>query len=360
MSHIIPPGSTIGIMGGGQLAQMATLAAVSLGYHTHIYSPEPNCPARFVAHKITLATYENKAALKTFAESVDVITFEFENIPAESVQFVEAIVPVRPRWKALEISQNRLKEKAFFNEQIGIKTADYRAVRSLKELKEGFKDLGGEKAILKTAELGYDGKGQHVVHAKTNLEKLWREASMEEGVLEAFVPFEKEISVIIARNEAGETKVFPPAENVHENGILATSTAPAWVADGILQAACDCAKKAVDALQLKGLLAIEFFVTKEGELLVNEMAPRPHNSGHWTMDGCVTSQFEQFIRAVCGLPLGAVEMHSRVTMRNLIGTDVNGWAEILKDPSAKLHLYGKREARAGRKMGHVNVVTPLV
>lgn len=358
-TRIIAPGSTIGIIGGGQLGQMAALAAAVLGYKTHIYSPDSNAPARNVVNQFTLASYDNKSQLKTFAESVDVVTFEFENIPAESAQFIEAIVPVRPRWKVLEISQNRIREKTFLNEVASVPTAQFAPVRTLEDLKTAWKAFGTEKAILKTTELGYDGKGQWRISAETDLAALWQEAEVKEAILEAFVPFKAEVSAIIARNLAGEVAVYSPAENVHKNGILDTSRVPARLPQAILDEAVEAAKRIAEKLELIGLLAVEFFVTQDGKLLANEIAPRPHNSGHWTMDGAVTSQFEQFIRAVCGLPLGSTVMHSAVEMKNLIGKDVNDWETIAKNPLAKLHLYGKREAREGRKMGHVNYVTPL-
>lgn len=351
---IIPPGSTIGIIGGGQLGRMTALAAANLGYKVHIYTDQENSPASHVADRTTTASYENKEKLAEFAQRVDIVTFEFENIPHNSVKILEESVPVRPSWKVLHISQNRLREKDFINAS-GVGTAPYYSVGSADELTEAFRKIDGP-CILKTVEMGYDGKGQFGVDEYMNIEALWKEAGIGLGILEGKVDFEKEISVIIARNEHGAVIPYPAVENIHKGGILDTTIAPAVVHENVASLARDIAIRLAQSIELVGIMAIEMFVTRHGDVLVNELAPRPHNSGHWTMDACYTSQFEQFIRAICGLPFGSVEQHSKARMKNLIGKEVEQWEKYLNDPKAKLHLYGKGEAREGRKMGHVTMV----
>jgi len=355
-NNIIPVGSVIGIIGGGQLGRMTALAAANLGYKVHIYTPEENSPASHVAYKTTVAPYEDEVAIKEFAKQVDVVSFEFENIPHDSVEVLEEIIPVRPRWQVLHIAQNRIREKNFFKE-IGVPTNRFYEVNSLEDLKKGVEFLGGDKALMKTVELGYDGKGQALIKNGENLEEAWESIGKNAAILEEWIPFEKEISVVVAKSNDFDALCYPPAENVHKKGILHTSVVPANISDETRAASIDIAHEIAEKLGLRGLVAVEFFVKQDGGLLVNEIAPRPHNSGHWTMDGCVTSQFEQFVRAICGLPLGAVDILAPIKMLNLIGDDVNGWEEIVKNPNAKLHLYGKREAREGRKMGHVNYIT---
>ncbi|CAA7623306.1 N5-carboxyaminoimidazole ribonucleotide synthase [Candidatus Terasakiella magnetica] len=357
---MLPPGSTIGIIGGGQLGRMAALAAAQLGYLVHIFSPEKDGPASQVSAVSTVADYSDQAAIEAFARSVDVVTFEFENIPAESVRLMASHVPVRPCWSVLEVAQDRIAEKRFFN-SIGIKTAPWREVTSLESLRAALAEIG-RPAVLKTARLGYDGKGQAKIGPETDPAQAWSAlgdglAAAGVGVLEGFINFLGEISVIVARGTDGSWAAFDPVWNVHKDHILDTTTSPAPISDELAQEAMDIAHRAAEALGVVGLLAVEMFVTPTG-LLVNEMAPRPHNSGHWTMDACVTDQFEQFIRAVCGLPLGLPDRHSDAVMKNLIGDDVTQWRDILSDPTAKLHLYGKAEARPGRKMGHVNRIRP--
>jgi 5-(carboxyamino)imidazole ribonucleotide synthase len=356
----LPPGSTVGIIGGGQLGRMAALAAARLGYLVHIFSPERNGPAAQVAAASTVADYTDEAAIEAFARTVDVVTFEFENIPAESVRLMASHVPVRPCWSVLEVAQDRIREKRFFN-AIGIETAPWREVTTLEQLRQAVAELG-RPAVLKTARQGYDGKGQVKIVAETDLAQAWAAlghglSAGGSGVLEGFIDFLGEISVIVARGIDGGWAAFDPVWNVHHNHILDTSTAPAPISPELAAAAMDIAHRSAEALGVVGLLAVELFVTKDG-LLANEMAPRPHNSGHWTMDACVTDQFEQFIRAVCGLPLGSPERHSDAVMTNLIGDDVLQWLDILGDTRARLHLYGKAEARPGRKMGHVNRISP--
>ncbi|MGE5547512.1 MAG: 5-(carboxyamino)imidazole ribonucleotide synthase [Solirubrobacterales bacterium] len=352
----LPPGSTIGIIGSGQLGRMAALAAAKLGYRIHVFGPEADSPAEQVAAAATVAAYTDREALTAFAKAVDVVTFEFENVPADSVKLLSELVPVRPSWRVLEVAQDRVHEKRFFND-IGIATAPWREVTSLAGLEAAVADIG-RPSILKTTRLGYDGKGQVKITAGTDLAAAWASMGNAVGVLEGFVDFAGEVSVIVARGLDGGWAAFDPAWNVHTNHILDTTTVPAPIDAATAQEAIRVAHRAAEELELVGLLAVEMFVTRDGRILVNEMAPRPHNSGHWTMDACVTDQFEQFIRAVAGLPLGSPERHSDAVMKNLIGDDVNDWLAILSDPGAKLHLYGKAEARSGRKMGHVNRIRP--
>jgi len=351
---IIKPGSTIGIIGGGQLGRMAASAASSLGYHVHIYTDKDDSPASHVTDKTITASYTDKKALHKFASHVDVVTFEFENIPHESVKVLEEHVPVRPSWKVLHVSQNRLREKDFIN-SIGIKTAPYKKIKSAKDLRSAHKEIA-TRCILKTVEMGYDGKGQFIIDDDTDYEKLWDEINIGTGVLEGMVKFTKEISVIIARGIDGKSECFPPSHNIHKGGILDTSVAPADISDKLSDNAKKIAEKIANELDLIGMIAVEMFITENEDILVNEIAPRPHNSGHWTMDGAITSQFEQFIRAVCGLPLGNPAAHSKVEMQNLIGEDVNSWEELIKNPNNKIHLYGKKKIAKGRKMGHVNKI----
>jgi 5-(carboxyamino)imidazole ribonucleotide synthase len=348
---LIHPGKTIGIIGGGQLGRMAALAAAPLGYKTFIYTDQKNSPASHVANKTIVANFDDKKALSKFAKSVDVVTFEFENIPHKSVKILEESVLVRPGWKVLHISQNRLREKDFIN-SIGIGTAPYKKVESAKELQKAFGEIG-TKCILKTVEFGYDGKGQFVIDNDADLKKLWDEINIGTGILEGMVPFECEVSVVVARGEDGKAVPYVPVKNIHKNGILDVTIAPAPIAAKTAKRAEEIACKIANEIELVGILAVEMFVAKNGDVLVNEIAPRPHNSGHWTMDACITSQFEQFIRAVCGLPLGNPDYHSTAEMKNLIGDDIELWSKYINEPNTKLHLYGKKQARAGRKMGHV-------
>ncbi len=351
---MIGPGSVIGIIGGGQLGRMMATAASELGYLVHIFTPEKDSPASHVAYKTTHAQYDDASALTDFAAHVDVITFEFENIPHESLELLESKKPVCPSASVLKIGRNRIREKTFINE-LGIGTANFRKVTNLAELTKAVQEIG-LPAILKTTELGYDGKGQVTLRAEKDLENAWFQLKTDEAVLEAFVDFEMEISVIVARSENGEALSYVPVQNIHKNHILDVTIAPAAVDKKLADEAEAIALKIAKALDLRGLLAVEMFVTKDNKLLVNEIAPRPHNSGHWTMDACVTGQFEQAIRAVCGLPLGNPERFCDAEMKNLIGDDVLGAQKYLDNKNAKLHLYGKTETRPGRKMGHVNIL----
>jgi 5-(carboxyamino)imidazole ribonucleotide synthase len=348
---MIEPGGIIGILGGGQLGRMTALAAASLGYRCHIFCPEPDSPASQVAAFATVAPYDDEAALKHFADAVDVATFEFENIPAASGVLLAKRKPVHPRPAILEICQDRLKEKDFLRAR-GIATTDYRRVVDSGSLAAAAAALG-PRAILKTARFGYDGKGQVPVEPGHEAEGVWASLQTGEAILEARVDFACEISVVLARGADGTMVSYVPVENRHENGILHTTTAPAAVAPEVAAQADAIARAIAAALDLVGVLAVEMFVTRDGAVLVNELAPRPHNSGHWTIDACVTSQFEQLVRAVCGLPLGAAERHSDAVMTNLLGAEVAQWRAALTEPQARLHLYGKHGARPGRKMGHI-------
>jgi len=353
---MIEPGGTIGILGGGQLGRMTALAAATLGYRCHIFCPEPDSPAKRVTPFATTAEYDDRAALRKFAAAVDVVTFEFENVPAETVDILAALKPVRPGPDALRIAQDRLKEKDFLR-AIDVATARYQEVASEEALSRALRDIGLH-GVLKTVRLGYDGKGQVMIRPDTDLTAAWRQMGAELGILESFVDFACEISVIVARGMNGASATYVPVENQHSHHILDTTIAPARIAPEIAMRAEAIARHVADRLEIVGLLAVEMFVTAGGEVLVNEIAPRPHNSGHWTIDACVTSQFEQFVRAICGLPLGSPERHSDAVMKNLIGDDVARWREALNEPTAKLHLYDKGQPRPGRKMGHVTRLLP--
>jgi 5-(carboxyamino)imidazole ribonucleotide synthase len=355
----LSPGSVIGIIGGGQLGRMLVLAAARLGYRCHVFSPEPDAPAMQVTDRHTLADYEDRQALLRFAEAVDVVTYEFENIPGSTAAVVADVVPVRPNAEVLAICQDRVAEKTFLT-GIGVPTAPFRAVGDAGELEAALATIG-RPAVLKLARLGYDGKGQVAIGGQSAA-AAWEEMRAgdgdPEGILEAHVDFALEISIIIARSEAGDTAAYIPVENVHENHVLRRTTAPATLDAALVVAAEAYARRIAEELGLVGILCVEMFITYDGRLLVNELAPRPHNSGHWTIDACVVSQFEQCIRAVAGLPLGSPERHADAVMENLLGDEVNRWRELLVDPAAHLHLYGKSAARPGRKMGHVTWIRP--
>jgi 5-(carboxyamino)imidazole ribonucleotide synthase len=353
---MLAPGATIGILGGGQLGRMTALAAAQLGYRCHVFADEPDSPAAQVCEAATVAEFTDREALERFAGTVDIATFEFENIPAEAVRRVAARKPVLPRPEILEIAQDRLREKDFLR-SIDVATTNYRAISDPAALIRAMRDLGCP-AVLKTVRLGYDGKGQVTLTPATEIEEAWRQMGGEIGILESFVHFACEISVIVARGGNGAWATYPPVENHHVNHILDTTIAPARIPAATAMRAEAIARQVAEKLDLVGVLAVEMFVTEAGELLVNEIAPRPHNSGHWTVDACVTSQFEQLVRALCGLPLGSVAHHSDAVMKNLLGSDVEKWREALNDPLAKLHLYGKTEIQPGRKMGHVTRLIP--
>ncbi|MGB5584711.1 MAG: 5-(carboxyamino)imidazole ribonucleotide synthase [Gammaproteobacteria bacterium] len=355
MATPILPGSTLGILGGGQLGRMFCIAARNMGYQLHVLDPDPDSPAGRIADDHIEATYIDELALDYLARTCDVITTEFENIPAESMRLLASSRPVFPTASIVEIAQNRNKEKAFA-ERAGLTPAPNYPVFDEADLGPAIKATG-LPAILKTATLGYDGKGQYVIESLEQAQEALRANSGVECVLESKIELKKEISVSVARNQRGETAVYPVAENEHRNGILHISIVPARVDDAIRDKARLQALRLVDALDYVGVLAVEFFLDSEDELLFNEIAPRPHNSGHYTKDGCVTSQFEQQVRVICGLPPGDVRLISPVVMVNLLG-DLwyPDWRVLLNEPNVKLQLYGKKEARPGRKMGHFNVL----
>jgi 5-(carboxyamino)imidazole ribonucleotide synthase len=353
---MLAPGATIGILGGGQLGRMIALAAARLGYRCHVFADERDSPGEQVCARATVGDYTDRDALDRFAASVDIATCEFENVPAESVRRISALKPVRPRPEILEIAQDRLREKDFLR-SINVATASYRAIAGPTALLHAAHDLG-YPAVLKTVRLGYDGKGQVTLTPDTNVEEAWRRMGGEIGILESFVDFACEISVIVARGENGAWAAYPPVENQHINHILDTTIAPARIPAETGLRAEAIARHVAEKLDLIGLLAVEMFVTRNADLLVNEIAPRPHNSGHWTIDACYTSQFEQLVRALCDLPLGSVDHHSDGVMKNFLGDAVGEWRDALEDPLVKVHLYGKTEIQPGRKMGHVTRLIP--
>ena len=351
MTDPLPTGATIGILGGGQLGRMLSVAAARLGLRCHVFEPGANPPAADVAHAVTTAAYEDEAALRAFAQSVDVITYEFENIPTSALDILEKIKPVRPGRKALRVSQDRLVEKAFLSE-LGLQTAPFAAVDDAQDLAEAIAEIG-LPAILKTRRLGYDGKGQARIMTPDDAEAALADMAGQPAILEGFVDFSHEVSVIAARNEAGDVACFDPGENVHEGGILRTTTVPARLNGAQRTDAVLLAAKILNKLRYVGVMGVELFVTGKG-LIVNEIAPRVHNSGHWTQQGCAIDQFEQHIRAVAGWPLGDGTRYADVVMENLIGDDMDRVPDLAKTANAAIHLYGKAEVKPGRKMGHVN------
>ena len=350
---MLHPGATIGILGGGQLGRMLSVAAARLGFKTHIFEPGANPPAGHVAERVITAAYEDEEALRRFAEGVDVITYEFENIPTSALDLLESLRPIRPNRKALAVSQDRLVEKAFLNE-LGLATAPFAAVDDATDLAEAIAEIGCP-AILKTRRFGYDGKGQVRLKSESDAETALADMAGAPSILEGFVDFTAEISVIAARNPSGEVACFDPGENVHKSGILHTTTVPARITEAQRTDAVLMAAKILNKLDYIGVMGVELFVTPKG-LIVNEIAPRVHNSGHWTQAGCTVDQFEQHIRAVAGWPLGDGARYADVEMLNLIGDDVEKLQDLAKQPRTQIHLYGKSEAKPGRKMGHVNRV----
>ena len=354
---MLPPGSTIGIIGGGQLGRMSAMAAARLGYRTHIFAPEFKSPAADVAAGATVGDYGNLALVELFARAVNVVTFEFENLPANSLELLETLKPVRPGAKILRISQDRLLEKQFLNDA-GIATAPWAKVESEEELAAAVARLG-LPAVLKTTRLGYDGKGQAMLRTPEDLAAAFARLEPKPLVLEGFVNFAAEISVMVARGLDGTVVAFDAVENRHKHHILDLTLAPAPMPVTVLEEAQRLARTVAEKLELVGLLGVEMFVTADGAVLVNEIAPRPHNSGHWTMDACPCSQFEMHIRAVAGLPLPPAMRHSDAVMKNLVGPeDMALWPRILATPGLIPHHYGKAEARPGRKMGHFNRLFP--
>ena len=355
MTNPLPLGSTIGILGGGQLGRMLSVAAARLGYVTHIFEPGANPPAGQVADRVTTAPYDDEEALKRFADSVDVITYEFENIPTSALDILEAHRPIRPGREALRVSQDRLTEKDFL-QGLGLKTAPYAAVETLEELEAAVSEIGAP-AILKTRRFGYDGKGQARIKSADDCARAIDDMAGAPALLEGFVDFTHEVSVIAARGLSGDVSCFDPGENVHRDGILHTTTVPATLTASQRMDAVLLAANILNALDYVGVMGVELFVTAQG-LVVNEIAPRVHNSGHWTQNGCAVDQFEQHIRAVAGLPLGDGQRHANVVMENLIGDDLDQIPDLLRSGDTALHLYGKAEAKPGRKMGHVNRIHP--
>jgi 5-(carboxyamino)imidazole ribonucleotide synthase len=353
----LPPNSTIGLVGGGQLGRMSAMAAARLGYRCHILTREVDSPAAQVSHAVTISDYRNPESLRAFAAAVDVISFEFENVSAEGLDLLASLRPVRPAPSVLRISQDRIDEKTFLN-RAGVATAPWAPIGSRQELGEAVQRLG-LPAVLKTTRLGYDGKGQAMLRAPGDLDAAWERLEPKPLVLEGFVDFACEISVVAARGMDGVVAAFDTVENRHRNHILDLTLAPARIAPAVDEAARAIARRVAEALDLVGLLAVEMFLDSGGSVLVNEIAPRPHNSGHWTIDACPASQFEMHIRSIAGLPLPPATRHSDAVMKNLIGPEgIALWPAALAEPGVIPHLYGKAEALPGRKMGHVTRLFP--
>jgi 5-(carboxyamino)imidazole ribonucleotide synthase len=356
---VIRPGATVGILGGGQLGRMLALAAAEYGLKTHVYTPEADSPAFAVSCRSTCAPYEDEAALIRFARDCDVVTYEFENVPRRTAEIVGSLAPLFPDAGALATTQDRLSEKTFVA-GLGIATAPFRAVSSEDELRRALAALG-PPAVLKTRRFGYDGKGQVMIGPDAEPWEIWAAMHHAPCILEGFVPFEREISVVAARSADGAFAAYDVCANTHRCHILDVTRVPAGISTQAEAAALDIARRIAEALGYVGVLAVEMFLVREGgaeRVVVNEIAPRVHNSGHWTIEGAVTSQFAQHVRAVCGWPLGSTRRLGAVEMRNLIGDDADAWAALLADPEAHVHLYGKGEARPGRKMGHVTRLSP--
>ena len=346
----LPPGSIIGILGGGQLGRMLSVAASRLGFQCHIYDPVWGGPAAHVSRFETNASYENVEAVLGFAKSCDVVTYEFENVPALTAKTAASSTHLYPNSQALNVAQDRLTEKTFIQEKAKVPVAFFEPVNSVHELKRATKKLG-LPAVLKTRRFGYDGKGQAIIKTEADIENAWTAMKNAPAILEQFIPFKREVSVIAARGSTGETAAYPLIENVHKNHILHTSIAPAETNDGRAQG---LAVQIMSALNYVGVMATEFFELHDGSLLVNEIAPRVHNSGHWTQDADCIDQFELHIRAITGWPLGDTNPQYKMEMTNLIGEDVNNWENLAQDPKTFIHLYGKRDVKPARKMGHMN------
>lgn len=352
------PGTTIGLMGSGQLGRMFAIAARRMGYRVHVFSPEKDTPAGQFADREVTASYEDEKAVRAFARDLDLLTFEFENIPLQTVEWCAAECEVRPAGSVLHTAQNRLREKDFLS-AANIPVAPYRGIRCASDLSAALQEMKAS-AILKSAAFGYDGKGQRLIAERDDLSEIWDARPGDEMILEKAIDFEKEVSVIVARGPDGSTATFPVCENIHRHHILDITVVPARVPDGVERSAAELARIVAEKIRLTGLLAVEMFLERDGQLLVNELAPRPHNSGHWTIEGCATSQFEQHVRAVCGLPLGSTHILQPAAMANLLGDlwheGEPDWAAALKVEGVHLHLYGKREPRARRKMGHLTAL----
>ena len=360
--RVIAPGGVLGVLGGGQLGRMFAIAARRMGYRVHTFTPDDDSPTGQVSDLEITAPFGDLEAIRTFARGVDVVTFEFENVPIDAIRAVEEFVPVRPSAVALHTAQQRAREKMFLADR-GVPTAPFAAAATLDELCEAVARVG-TPAVIKTAAFGYDGKGQHTVTAPADVERIWTAIGHQEAIVEKFISLQAEISVIAARGMDGSVAEYPPFENRHARHILDLTTTPAAIPPATAKRALEVTRTVLEELQYVGVLCVEFFLSTDGELLVNELAPRPHNSGHLTIDAAVTSQFEQQVRAVCGLPLGSPELLRPAAMVNLLGDLwVDGepnWAAACRFPDVKLHLYGKVEPRPGRKMGHLTTTARTV
>jgi 5-(carboxyamino)imidazole ribonucleotide synthase len=356
----IPPGSIIGVLGSGQLGRMFAIAARRMGYRVHTLSPDEDTPTGQVADLEVTASYDDLEAVRQFAKRVAAVTFEFENVPAAAAAAAAEFAPVRPAGRVLHITQHRLREKMFLS-QAGLPVTPFRDVTSAPELRTAVEQLSSP-AILKSAGFGYDGKGQFKINGSGDIDAAWKAVAEQEAVLEAFVDFKSEVSVVAARTETGEFAHFGVVENRHHNHILDITIAPADVEPCIERQAIEICRTVLEKLDVIGVLCVEFFLCRSGELIINELAPRPHNSGHFTFDANVTSQFEQQLRAVCGLPLGAVKQLAPAAMANVLGDlwedGEPNWEAALSVPNVKLHLYGKLDPRPGRKMGHLTALSP--
>jgi 5-(carboxyamino)imidazole ribonucleotide synthase len=355
---VIGPGATIGVLGGGQLGRMFAMAARRLGYRVHTLAPEHDTPTGQISDVEVVASYDDLDRIAAFARGVDVVTFEFENVSAAAAAAAEAHAVVRPNGRALHIAQHRLREKSFLRER-GLPVTPFHAVTSAADLDPGIAALG-RRAVLKTASFGYDGKGQVAIGPDTDVNDAWRAIGTPEAILEAFIDLEREISVIGARGVNGDVALFAPFENVHRHHILDVTVSPAELSETLLREAQQVTRAVLESLEYVGILCVEFFVARDGRLMINELAPRPHNSGHLTIEACATSQFEQQLRAICGLPLGGTALVRPAAMANLLGDlwsdGEPDWAAALASPDVKLHLYGKSSARPGRKMGHITAL----
>lgn len=358
MKDALAPGSVIGILGGGQLGRMLAVAGAELGFDVHVFDPEPDCPAARVAARAWAAPWTDVGAVQGFADRCDAITYEFENVPVEAVAVAARVSHLRPGARSLELTQDRVVEKSFINEA-GVGTVPFAPVGDLTDLHEAVGVIG-LPAVLKTRRFGYDGKGQAWIRSHNDIAGAWHAIGAQPAILEGAADFVRELSIVAARGLDGSVKAYPLAENVHGDGILRTTTAPAPQVTAAIQSRADEIARAIGAgLDHVGIFAVELFELADGELLVNEIAPRVHNTGHWTQDACACSQFEQHMRAVAGWTLGDPAPHSSAVMTNLIGHDAEAWAKLLEDPQCRLHLYGKRQIKTGRKMGHVNTLGRL-
>jgi 5-(carboxyamino)imidazole ribonucleotide synthase len=357
-TRVIPPGSALGVLGSGQLGRMFTIAARRMGYRVHTFSPEEDTPTGQVADVEVTASYEDLDALRAFAGQVAVVTFEFENVPIEAIDAIEALAPVRPSGMALHTAQQRAREKTFLADR-GFPTVPFAAAATLDELWDGVA-LVGTPAVIKTAAFGYDGKGQHNVTAQADVERIWSAIGHQEALVEKFIDLQAEFSIVAVRGVDGQIAEYPPFENRHRHHILDLTTAPAAIPVAIGDRAGEMAHAILEELQYVGVLCVEFFLSTDGALFVNELAPRPHNSGHLTIDAAVTSQFEQQVRAICALPLGSSDLVKPAAMANLLGDlwsdGEPNWAAVCRFRDVKLHLYGKDQARPGRKMGHLTAL----